>query len=134
MSNRRPSYKSGFARYAGESMRPGLWKGLVGLWAPMLGPTGVTLGDWSGRRKHGTLTNMDPATDWVPGPMGRALDFDGSDDYVDVPFGKGLNVGGDYTACYWAKITPPSVQKHLFSVYDDLFPQPYLQGEKKLHP
>ncbi len=38
------------------------------------------------KRFDGTLTNMDPATDWV-GPGGRrggfgALDFDGSNDYV----------------------------------------------------
>jgi hypothetical protein len=30
----------------------------------------------------GTLTNMDPATDWVAGKIGGALDFDGADDVV----------------------------------------------------
>jgi len=30
----------------------------------------------------GTLMNMDPATDWVSGKFGYALDFDWTDDYV----------------------------------------------------
>jgi len=32
----------------------------------------------------GTLTNMDPATDWLTGPMGMGLEFDGVDEYVQV--------------------------------------------------
>ena len=70
-----PSYTSGFARCAAESENPGLWKGLVGLWVPSLGPTGLTLRDWSGFGNHGTLINMDPATDWVAGEKGWALNF-----------------------------------------------------------
>jgi hypothetical protein len=58
------------------------WDGLVGLWAPALGPTGNALFDLSGRNNHGTLTNMDPATDWVGSPGGWALDFDGSDGHI----------------------------------------------------
>lgn len=33
---------------------------------------------------RGTLTNMDPPTDWVAGPDGTILHFDGSDDRVRV--------------------------------------------------
>ncbi|MGI9234041.1 MAG: DNRLRE domain-containing protein, partial [Woeseiaceae bacterium] len=33
----------------------------------------------------GTLENMDPSTDWVPGQLKGALDFDGSNDLVSVP-------------------------------------------------
>ena len=52
--------------------------------------------DSSFYRKHGTLTNMDPSTDWVWVPqLGRwALDFDGNDDRVDL-FGPHLS--GDFT-------------------------------------
>lgn len=81
----RPSWKSGFARSAAESAHPGLWEGLQGLWVPALGPTGLTLFDVSGRKNHGALTNMDPATDWVlgsPRTGGHALDHDGTDDVV----------------------------------------------------
>jgi hypothetical protein len=41
--------------------------------------------DSAGNGKDGTLNNMDPATDWVTGIMGQALDFDGTNDYVSVP-------------------------------------------------
>jgi len=47
-----------------------------------MGVTGATLYDVSGRGNHGTLTNMDPATDWVGSPDGWALDFDGSNDHI----------------------------------------------------
>jgi hypothetical protein len=77
-----PSYMQGFARHAAESEHPELWHGLVGAWLPVLGPTGSTLRDWSGRKKHGALTNMVPASDWVMGPNGWALDFDRSNDRV----------------------------------------------------
>lgn len=34
--------------------------------------------------KDGTLTNMDPETDWVTGKIDGALDFDGDNDYVSI--------------------------------------------------
>lgn len=77
----RPSWKQGFARSASESAYPNLWKGLVGAWAPFLGPTGLTLHDVSGRYNHGTLTN---GPTWVGSPGGGALSFDGSNDYVTI--------------------------------------------------
>ena len=40
--------------------------------------------DISGNGNHGTLTGMDPATCWQPGPDGAALGFDGSDDHVRI--------------------------------------------------
>jgi hypothetical protein len=71
------SYANGFAPRDGQPLYPELWRGCVGAWAPCLGPTGLTLRDWSGRSNHGTLTN---------GPIFRptggiqSLAFDGSDD------------------------------------------------------
>jgi hypothetical protein len=81
-----PSYSQGFARYAAQSEAPGLWRGLVGSWCPFLGPTGLTLRDWSGHHNHGTLTTMEPAVDWVVtvdehGNSVYALDF-GTNEYV----------------------------------------------------
>jgi len=66
-----------------DSDAPHLWDGLVGGW-PFQEGGGSTLHDVSGYGNHGTLTNMDPATDWVVGEKGWALDFDGSDDYVNL--------------------------------------------------
>lgn len=79
-----PSYQNGYARSAGESVQPNLWRGLIGAWVPTLGPMGTTLRDVSGFGNHGTLTNMDPPNDWViggnPKVPGYVLDFDGGDD------------------------------------------------------
>lgn len=60
-----------------------LAQGLVGAWAFYEG-SGDKLYDLSGNGHDGTLTNMDPATDWVAGQYGWALDFDGSDDAVSM--------------------------------------------------
>jgi hypothetical protein len=80
-----PSYKQGFAT-GDDSVAPGLWNGLVGLWAPILGPTGLTLRDQSAFQNHGTLTSMDPASDWVSTEKGWGLEVtDGSSEAVATP-------------------------------------------------
>jgi len=58
-----------------------LARGLVGCWLFNEG-VGGRLFDLSGNGNHAVLTNMDPATDWVGGPDGWALDLDGSNDYI----------------------------------------------------
>ena len=78
----KPSYATGYAKNASQSAHPNLWDGLVGAWMPSLGVTGETLRDVSGNGNHGTLTNMDAASDWVATSKGLALDFDGNDDRV----------------------------------------------------
>lgn len=71
-----------FASRKSEARYPSLWDGLVGAWCPSIqSPSGVNLYDLSGRNRHGVLTNMDPAGDWVR----NGLDFDGSNDYVLLP-------------------------------------------------
>ena len=82
-SNVTPSYKQGFAPRDGRAAHENLWKGCVGAWHPGLGPSGLTLRDWSGYRRHGTLVGMDPATDWVVSGGKHALDFDGDDDFIE---------------------------------------------------
>lgn len=60
-----------------------LWDGLVGLWAPALGPTGNALFDMSGRNNHGTLYN---GPVWGNGERGWMLEMrtqtDGGADYI----------------------------------------------------
>ena len=75
------------------SRSPGLWRGLVGAW-PMQDGGGLTAHDVSGFGNNGTLTAMDPATDWVVTEKGRALQFGGSaaGEYVGfspIAFGTG---------------------------------------------
>lgn len=67
--------------------------GLVGAWLFNEG-SGNRVFDYSGNGNHGTLTNMDPATDWVPGPSGMAVDTDGVNDYVAVPGMPAWTAGG----------------------------------------
>jgi hypothetical protein len=65
---------------------PNLWNGCVGAWCPSQQRFPTTqLVDYSANNRHGTLTNMDAATDWVASQGKMALDFDGSNDYVSVP-------------------------------------------------
>jgi hypothetical protein len=84
-SSNNPSYRSGFysPRRGGTPKYPSLWDGCVGAWAPSLGATGSRLFDHSVYGNHGTLTDMDPASDWVVSGGKGALDFDGYDDYID---------------------------------------------------
>lgn len=97
-----PTMAHGFARSAAESARPNDWKGLVGLWMPRLGPTGLILRDWAGHGYHGALTNMAPATDWVVTQEGYALDIDGVDGEIIVTSPDALAVS--FISLYvWAK-------------------------------
>ncbi len=73
------------ARRRDQSKYPQLWDGLAGAWYPGAGPSGNTLYDLSGQDNHGTLTNMDAATDWVVNRGQMALDFDGLNDIIIVP-------------------------------------------------
>lgn len=65
---------------------------LVGAWLLHEGRGGA-VNDLSGNGRTGTLTDMDPASDWMPGAHGHALDFDGSDDRVIVAPDAGINLG-----------------------------------------
>ncbi len=68
---------------------------------------GTTANDSSGNNRHGTLVSMDPASDWVTGPFGNALDFDGGNDRVNVPSNAvfDINVGGGFSNFLWFKKT-----------------------------
>ena len=94
----RPSWQD-FATHD-ESAYPELWDGVVGAWCPSLGPTGLRLHDHSRRNNWGTLTNMDPPTDWVVSDGQYALDFDGTNDYVDC---RPIHLAGDFSISVWLK-------------------------------
>lgn len=78
-----------------------LAKGLVGCWLMNEG-NGDVVYDVSGNGNNGTLTNMDPETDWVSGAFGRALDFDGINDYVKMSAGA-LKVTKNITISAWVR-------------------------------
>ena len=84
-----------------------LAKGLV---FAMLGGGASTLAalDSSGYGNNGTLTSMDPPTDWLwDTTLNRwVLDFDGSDDYV--PMMRDLEIQPPITISCWAKTSSAS--------------------------
>ena len=81
--------------------------GEVGWWCPSLDDAGngtTNLLDLSGNDNRGTLTNMDPATDWVANTSNggfRALDFDGVNDWVNLGTGSQLNIGQVLSYSFW---------------------------------
>ena len=77
-----------------------LCTGLVGYWQ-FDEDSGTVAADSSGTGNDGTLMSMDPATDWVPGNIAGALDFDGSNDYVQIPDNANLSIGDEFTIAAW---------------------------------
>lgn len=94
-----PSYLNGFAPRDGRPAFPNLWKGLRGLWVPSLGPTGLTLFDWSGFKKHVSLAN---APTWGVGRFGSTIDMDGDNDLFTLPT-TGLLPGPAASIVIWIK-------------------------------
>ena len=73
------NYANGFAPRDGEPLFPELWRGCIGAWNPGLGPSGLTLRDWSPYKNHGLLTN---GPTWQIDQGRYALNLDGTNDYV----------------------------------------------------
>jgi len=97
------SYANGFAPRDGQPLYPSLWRGCVGAWNPGLGPSGLTLRDWSGFGDHGTLTNMDAGSDWIVNSGRYALDFDGTNDHT--VHSTSIKLSGAFTVSWWENIT-----------------------------
>ena len=90
-----------------------LARGLVGCWLFNEG-TGNKVFDLSLNGNHGTLTNMDPATDWIAGRDGSALDFDNTDDYIIISNSPTINP--DYiTIGAWVKTSATGVIDQIFT-------------------
>ena len=80
---------------------------LIGHWT-LDETSGTIAADSSGKNMDGTLTNgLSFNSDSVPGQVGNALDFDGTDDYIDLPDGFSDFVKG-CTISLW--VYPTSVQ------------------------
>jgi hypothetical protein len=72
------TYANGFAPRDGEPLFPELWRGCVGAWNPGLGPSGLTLRDWSPYKRHGAVTNMTADNIWKVFGSLQCLDFNPS--------------------------------------------------------
>lgn len=80
------SYQSGFAPRDGRPLYPELWESCVFAAAPCLGPTGLTLRDWSPTKNHGTITSSTAALAWQPSQGRYSVSNDGADDYIQLSF------------------------------------------------
>lgn len=112
------TYQSGFAPRDFEPAYPGLWRGCVGAWAPCLGPTGVTILDWSGNRRHGTLTNMTMSSAWTPKQGPYSLLFDASNDHITMPVP--VTAASDLTWSIWANLNSVASYGEIMSGQSDL--------------
>jgi len=101
------SYANGFAPRDGRPLYPELWRGCVGAWAPCLGPSGLTVRDWSGLANHATLTAE--GTDWGSFGGRIALDF-ATDDYATIPNSTAYSVGASRTWSIWYRGTSDTNQ------------------------
>ncbi len=82
----------------------GTTDGLIAHWKFEDGTGSTTANDYSANSNTGLLTSMDPATDWIPGIRGGALDFDGSDDkIIATDFADQLSAAAG-TISFWANI------------------------------
>lgn len=83
--------------------------GEVAWWCPSLDTIGngtTLLNDLTGNGNNGTLTNMDPATDWVADAASggvRALDFDGVNDFVNVANSSAISATGSHSLTFWIR-------------------------------
>jgi hypothetical protein len=85
-----------------------LANGLVGYWSfngQDLNWSTNTAIDRSGQGNNGTLTNMSTNTSPVPGKMGQALSFNGTNSYVDVADATPLNPTTAVSLSSWVKTT-----------------------------
>lgn len=102
--------------------------GLIGHWKFDDG-SGSTAVDSAGSA-DGTLTNMDPNTDWVTGQIGGALDFDGVDDTVAAPSTYDW-ASGDFSVAFWINIDNYIDYERIVYV-DDQFLIAYGDGGNRL--
>jgi hypothetical protein len=87
-----------------NSEAPHLWDGLVANWNFLQGGGSTLYNIVQGN--NGTLTNMDPATDWVSSANGWALDFEAGTQAVDLN-AKVLPDTSQWTIsswCYWSDV------------------------------
>lgn len=80
-----PTFKTGFARHAGEARFPHLWRECILAYSPGLGPTGSMIHDWSGKWNRGTLTNFTLASAWSADAGRYRVLHDGTNDYIPLP-------------------------------------------------
>ena len=93
-----------------DSEFPHLWEGVVGSWAPCLGPSGTRLHDHSGRANWGTLGGFTLASDWAVDSGMYALLF-GANKRVTMA-ADGVVLTGDFIVSFWVRPTSTLPASH----------------------
>ena len=101
------SYSNGFAPRDGQPLYPELWRGCVGAWAPCLGPTGLTLRDWSRYSSNAAFTSMTADTAWVANQGRYPLTLNGSSNYLLTTESLQHRLTGDKSCFAWIRCTSP---------------------------
>ena len=110
------SYQSGLAPRDGSPLYPELWRGCVGAWAPCLGPTGLTLRDWSGFGNHGTLTS---GAQFGIRSGRNAVLLDGTDDYNEINnTGTRIASNDNHAISIWFSVSSFANSPVLYSWYE----------------
>lgn len=82
----------------------GTGDGLVGYWKLDQSAPATTAPDASGYSNDGNLTDLDPATDWVEGVYGNALDFTDTTGFLDIPDSDAIDLADAATLEAWIYI------------------------------
>lgn len=102
----------------------------IAAWWPMEEGTGITVGDRTANANHGTMTNMDPATDWVQDANGDwYLDFDGSgNNRIEISDSPELDfLGNRMSAVVWTSTGTATGRWLLGKTYNATHVYPYCQ-------
>ena len=109
------SYANGFAPRDGQPLYPELWRGCVGAWSTTLGPSGVTLRDWSGLGNHATLKSSGAMPSVSPAGGHNLLNLSGVQ-YADTGAAcQALRSAARITVSAWVVTT--TVSKEIVSDY-----------------
>ena len=107
------SYQSGFAPRDGRPLYPSLWKGCSFAAAPCLGPTGLTLRDWSGFANHGTFANLTASAVWQPTFGKYSIAFSGAtSEAVTGSVGSVTSAMRPLTLSWWYRGSTVSAARH----------------------
>ena len=113
-------YNLGATSHISTTIRtnPTLTTGLVGHWTFDGKDTTTRIDDVSGNSNNGGLVlgaSGNTATTTVPGRIGQAMAFDGTNDYVTLPNNASLNITGPITMSAWIKTSFSGAYQYVIS-------------------
>lgn len=113
----RSGFHQGYARWAGQSAYPDLWRGLVAGWDPHFGAQGTKLFDLVRNVSHLTV-NSPTASIFYPSARGVAFNLNGSSQYANGASNSYLQfLDAAWTVTGWCLLTAKSVGMAIVGKY-----------------